>query len=153
LVNRGGALPAGEWPGMPEALQAIASRMQGVLIECRPALQVIDRYDAPDALIYLDPPYVQNTRSDKRRGGQAFHAYAFELSDDDHIALLDRARRATSMVVISGYASPLYDETLRGWLRVTMETRADGALYRTEVLWINPKCAAALNRPRQESML
>ena len=153
LVNRGGALPAGEWPGMPEALQAITSRMQGVLIECRPALQVIDRYDAPDALIYLDPPYVQDTRSAKRRGGQAFHAYAFELSDDDHAALLDRIVRAESMIILSGYASALYDEKLAGWQRVTIDTHADGALDRTEVLWINPKCAAALNKPRQETML
>lgn len=148
LVNRGGAMPAGEWPGMPEALAAVASRMQGVLIECRPALQVVERYDADDTLIFLDPPYVQETRSAKRRGGQAFHAYAYELTDSDHVDLLDWARKAKSMIVLSGYASALYDEKLGDWLRVTMDTHADGALDRTEVLWINPACAAALDAGR-----
>lgn len=146
LVNRGGALPAGEWPGMPAALQAISGRMQGVLIECRPALQVVERYDAEDTVIFLDPPYVQETRSAKRRGGQAFHAYAHEMTDSDHCDLLDWALRAKSMIVLSGYASHLYDERLAGWRRATINTHADGALDRTEVLWINPLCAASLDR-------
>jgi len=145
LVNRGGALPAGEWPGMPGALQAITDRIQGVLLECRPALQVIERYDAADTLIYLDPPYVQETRSAKRRGGRAFHAYAFELSDDDHVALLDRVLQARAMIVISGYSSALYEEKLSAWRREVVETHADGALDRTEVLWLNPRCAEALD--------
>jgi DNA adenine methylase len=149
LVNRGGALPAGEWPGMPGAMHAITNRMQGVLLECRPALQVIDRYDAADTLIYLDPPYVQGTRSAKRRGGKAFHAYAYELTDADHVALLERIQQSKAMVVISGYANHLYDERLGTWSRVTFATHADGALDRTEVLWINPACAQALDREKR----
>jgi DNA adenine methylase len=144
LVNRKGALPAGEWPGMPKALSTISERLQGVLIECRPALQVVERYDADDALVFLDPPYVQETRSAKRRGGLAFHAYAHEMTDRDHLELLDWALRAKSMIVLSGYASRLYDERLADWRRVSIETHADGALDRTEVLWINPPCAASL---------
>lgn len=148
LVNRGGALPAGEWPGMPAALQAISGRMQGVLIECRPALQVVERYDADDTLVFLDPPYVQETRSAKRRGGQAFHAYTHEMTDKDHLGLLDWACGAKSMIVLSGYASRLYDERLECWRRFTIDTHADGALDRTEVLWINPAAGAALDRER-----
>ncbi len=152
LVNRGGALPAGEWPGMPAALAAITNRIQGVLLECRPALQVIDRYDAVDALIYLDPPYVQETRSAKHRGGRAFHAYAFEMSGEEHGSLLERALQAKAMIVISGYASELYDEMLKGWRRETRDTHADGALDRTEVLWINPPASAALAPKRQHDI-
>jgi DNA adenine methylase len=129
---------------MPEALQAITSRMQGVLIENRPALQVIDRYDADNTLIYLDPPYVHATRSAKRRGGCAFHGYAFELSDAEHVSLIERALQAESMIVLSGYSNPIYDDMLTGWRRQTIDTHADGALDRTEVLWINPQACAAL---------
>lgn len=153
LVNRGGALPAGEWPGLPAALSAITDRIQGVLLECRPATQLIDRYDAADTLFYLDPPYVQKTRSAKRRGGRAFHGYAFEMSDADHAALLDRALVAKAMIVISGYSDALYDDKLIGWYRQTTETHADGALDRTEVLWINPNCAAALDHGTLHSLM
>lgn len=41
--------------------------------------------------------------------------------------------------------STFYDEQLEGWHRVEREAMADGARPRTEVLWINPKCAAALD--------
>lgn len=138
LVNRKGALPAGEWPGLPEALRAVAERMKGVLIENRPALAIIDRYDDDDTLIYLDPPYVPETRSAKRRGGKAFHAYAHEMTVADHQQLLQRILEAKAKVLISGYESPLYDGALTGWHRVEIGTHADGALDRTEVLWISP---------------
>jgi DNA adenine methylase len=143
LQNRGGALPAGDWTTLPAALVAISERMAGVVIENRPALQVIERYDQPDALIYADPPYLPETRSSKRRGKQAFHAYAHELTEDDHIELLERLSTAEAMVVLSGYASSLYEQHLSGWERRTISAHADGALDRTEVLWLNPAAIEA----------
>lgn len=144
MVNRGGALPAGEWPRLPPALEAVTERLQGVLIEQRPALQVIERYDSPDALFYLDPPYVHSTRSDKRRGRKMFHAYANEMSDADHAELLVSLPALKGMVVLSGYPTPEYDAALQGWRREEIGTHADGALDRTEVLWINPAAAQRL---------
>lgn len=49
------------------------------------------------------------------------------------------------MVVLSGYASDLYDDTLSGWKRVTRTALADGARTRTEVLWVNPAGRDRLN--------
>lgn len=138
LQNRGGALPAGDWTTLPDALAAIAARMVGVVIENRPALQIIDRYDQPDALIYADPPYLPETRSAKAKQGAAFHAYAHELTEGDHVELLDRLAQAKAKVVLSGYPADLYDARLKGWTRRTIETHADGALDRTEALWLNP---------------
>jgi DNA adenine methylase len=150
LVNRGGALPAGEWPTLPAALLAVTDRLEGVLIEQRPALQVIDRYDEAEALIYLDPPYVTETRSQKRRGGKPFHAYAHELSEADHVELLDRIVSCKASVVLSGYPSSDYDRRLEGWQRHEIGAHADGALDRTEVVWMNPVCAARLNAERAQ---
>lgn len=143
LVNRSGALPAGDWLTLPTALEAVSRRFRGVLIEQRPALQVIDRYDADDTLIYLDPPYLPDTRSAKRKGERAFHAYEHEMSEADHLALLERARSCKAAVVLSGYPSELYNDLLRGWTRREIGTHADGALDRTEALWINPVARAA----------
>jgi DNA adenine methylase len=38
-------------------LEAIHERLTGVVIECLPWPDFIDRYDAPGTLFYLDPPY------------------------------------------------------------------------------------------------
>lgn len=143
MVNRGGNLPAGDWRNMPDALAAIHDRLQGVLIEQRPALQVMARYDHPDALVYLDPPYVPGTRSTKKRGESMFHAYAHELTDDDHVQLLDAILATEAMVVLSGYANDLYDDALKGWERLELATHADGALDRLEILWVSPAASAA----------
>lgn len=143
LVNRSGALPAGEWPRLPPALAAISERLQGVLIEHRPAEQVIARYDHPDVLFYVDPPYVPETRSAKRKGGRAFHAYAHEMDETAHAALLMQLRRLTGAVVLSGYACQLYDDLLADWDRIEIATHADGALPRTEVLWVNARARTA----------
>lgn len=128
---------------MPKALAAIGARFKGVLIEQRPALAVIDRYDVPDALIYLDPPYVPLSRSQKRRGEKLFHSYSHELTAEDHEQLLDRVLEADAMVVISGYPTPLYTEKLQHWARHEIDTHADGALDRREVLWLNSAAVEA----------
>lgn len=157
LVNRSGTLPASEWPGLPDALEKVTARLAGVLIENRPALQIIDRYDADDTLVYLDPPYVHDTRSSKRNGSKIAHTYKFEMSSEDHVELLQRVVNCRASVVISGYASDLYDEALAAWERHEIDTHADGSLDRTEVIWISPNCAERLAsetkpRPSQISM-
>jgi DNA adenine methylase len=70
--------------------------------------------------------------------------YRPEMTDADHVALLDVVRGLTGMVVLSGYASALYDDALPGWRRETKATHADGARPRTEVLWLNPQACAGL---------
>ncbi len=47
--------------------ERIHARMAGVLIERLPYAELIRRYDRPDALFYLDPPY-WNSESDYGAG-------------------------------------------------------------------------------------
>jgi DNA adenine methylase len=145
LVNGDRALPALDWANLPPSLAQVAARFVGVVVERRPALQVIARYDVPDCLIYADPPYVHETRSGKRKGGELYCSYPVEMSDADHVELLEALVGSSAMVVLSGYSTPLYDEALRGWRCETQETHADGARPRVEALWINPQACAALD--------
>jgi len=140
--NRSGTTPALDWRNYPGGLPAVVDRLRGVVLECRPALDVIEQHDGPDTLHYLDPPYVPETRSNKgRRSGLRYHAYRHEMDEADHVALLERLRTIRGMAVVSGYPSALYDEALAGWLRVETAALADGAKPRTEVLWISPRAA------------
>jgi DNA adenine methylase len=141
--NRNGTTPAVDWANYPPALALVAQRMRGVVIENRPALDVIERFDRPDTLIYADPPYVHETRSSKRVRGALYNAYRHEMDEAQQIELLDRLDACKGMVVLSGYPHPLYDERLAHWRRQTREVMADGAKMRTEVLWSNPAAQAA----------
>jgi DNA adenine methylase len=114
--------------------------LQGVVIECRDALEVIRAQDSPDTLFFVDPPYMPSTRSKS--------GYRHELDEPAHVALLEVLCAVKGLVVLAGYPSPLYDERLVCWHRVTRPARAAGsAKPRTEALWINPKAAKLLPSP------
>jgi DNA adenine methylase len=141
--RRSGTTPANDWANLPAAYAAIIERMRGVVIEHRDALKVLQRHDDADVLHYVDPPYVHETRSTFKSGKMA---YKFEMDLTSHARLLEVLRQLSGMVVLSGYAHALYDQQLADWRRVEIAALADGARPRTEVLWINPACAAALDR-------
>lgn len=137
--NRSGTTPAQDWANYPDALNEIIRRLAGVVIENRDAKRVMSAHDSADTLHYVDPPYVFSTRADLAKD------YVHEMTDDDHAELLDFVRQLSGMVVLSGYPHDLYDAALSGWRRVDRVAFADGARERTEVLWINPRCAERLD--------
>lgn len=140
--NRRGTTPAHDWRNYPEALAVAVDRLRGVTVENRPALDVIMAHDVPDALHYVDPPYVLSTRSDPSKD------YAHELTDDEHLALLAGLDRVQGMVILSGYPSALYDDALGHWQRVERKALADGARARTEVLWLNQAASSRIPSPQ-----
>jgi DNA adenine methylase len=136
---------AGEWADFPAALVQTIDRFRGVGIEQTSALQLLERYNVPKALIYLDPPYLPDTRSTKsKKAGERYHTYAFELSLADHQQLLDALRGSQAMILLSGYPSDFYDSALPGWERRDFAARAHRNSERTECVWINPPAAAQL---------
>lgn len=140
--KRSGTTPAHDWGNYPDRIAQFTSRLAGVVIENRPAEQVIRAQDSRETLFYVDPPYPHSTRGNVNGVRQK---YRHEMTDDEHRALALVLHAVEGIVVLSGYACDLYDRELYvDWRRVTKETHADGARDRTEVLWLNPACAAAL---------
>jgi|SRR5579859_7704753 len=134
--------PSGSSYGMPDYLDgyvarmaAAAERLHGVSLECRPALELVDWYGrSPDVLLYVDPPYLRSTRNSG--------AYRHEMTEADHRDLAAALGRAGACVVLSGYASDLYDvELYPGWHRAEFRSgtgqNAETWGNRTEVLWSN----------------
>lgn len=142
-ANASGTTAAADWTTWPEQVPAFVERLLGVVIENRPAAEVIAQQDSPETLFYVDPPYPHATRT----SGRPSCTYRHEMSNDDHRALADALRSVRGMVVLSGYPCDLYDRELYpDWERVHRIALADGARERTEVLWLNP--AAAGRRPQ-----
>lgn len=144
--DRSGTTPAHDWANYPDCLIEIISRLRGVVIENRAAIEVIRQHDSPNTLIYADPPYLPETRSPANKYDQKHRMYRHELTVDDHRTLLEFLQTLDGMVLLSGYPHEMYDRALAGWRRLECAAHADGARPRTEVLWINPAAAAALDR-------
>ena len=47
-----------EWSSYVHSLDRIVARLAGVVIENRPALEIIEANDHRDCLLYLDPPFL-----------------------------------------------------------------------------------------------
>lgn len=117
------------WRKLPPQLAAVADRLRDVEIDNRDAMSVINRFNRPDVCIYADPPYLHSTRSQRM--------YRHEMDDQDHVALLDALDAHTGSVVLSGYASELYDDRLSGWQRHEFGApRAEAGARRVEVCWV-----------------
>ncbi|MBV4507731.1 DNA adenine methylase [Pseudomonas sp. BW13M1] len=128
------------WLEYPESIATIGQRLTGVLIENRPAIEVMQAHDARTTLHYVDPPYVHETRYKNAQSGRY---YRHEMDDRQHADLLKSLLELEGMVALSGYPSELYDDTLTGWTRHTTSARISagrGTACRTECLWLNPAC-------------
>lgn len=121
----------------------VAERLMDAHIENRQALDVIEHNNGEDILIYADPPYVKATRT--LNGDQ----YRFEMTDAEHIQLLNSLVRHEGMVMISGYDCEMYRDMLRGWTMESIKTKAERGVIRTECLWSNPKAV----RKRAQTMM
>lgn len=135
------------WVNYPGAIEAFTSRLRGVVIEHRPAVQVVNVYDCQETLFYCDPPYVHASRSSVATNGTA---YRHEMTDQDHNDLADCLRAARGLVVLSGYDCDLYRELFGDWPTVRRPTVADSGAAREECLWFNP---AAWEAKRAKGLL
>lgn len=91
-------------------------------------------WSVPDLLIYCDPPYLLETRSKKK-------IYCNEMSDSDHLRLLNALNAISGPVMISGYWSELYALMLSGWKCEKRLAMTRGGM-REECLWSNRSAQA-----------
>lgn len=125
------------WETMIEELPLIAERIKNAVILNKSMFDITRVFDEEDTLWYLDPPYLPNTRTDG-----ATQVYEHEMTVEDHIAMLNFAKNSRGKVLISGYSSPLYNRTLKGW-KVKKKNVANNSGQgktkerRVEVLWTN----------------
>lgn len=128
------SLVSHNWAKYSSRIDLLAARLQGVVIENKPALDVIANHDTSDTLFYCDPPYLKSTRSFSNN-----KCYAYEMTIQDHIDLINNLKNTKGQVLISGYDSELYNDLLHGWEKFTKLSRisADrGTKIKLECLWV-----------------
>lgn len=120
-----------DWLGVPETIKEATERLQGVQIENTDAVELIEKYNREDCLIYADPPYLLETRTKRH--------YTNEMTIEQHESLLQSLINHSGFVMLSGYDNDLYNDTLTGWAKTTKMATTDAANKRQEVLWLNPR--------------
>lgn len=88
---------------IPEIIKAAHERLQGVQIESLPYEQILERYDRPTTLFYLDPPYWQRK------------LYKFNFSDADFRQLEQRLHKVRGRFILSLDDHPEVRQIFGGW--------------------------------------
>lgn len=130
-----------DWMRYPDYLGQFVQRLRGVVIESRPAIEMIPAVDTERTLFYVDPPYLRETRCCR---WPSENAYRFEMEEADHIELAQVLETLKGMVIISGYDSGLYNELFSGWRKEVRETRVFRNKRQVEVLWLSPNIGSTL---------
>ncbi len=140
-AGMGGAVS--RWFGGIEELFYIADRLLRVQIENLPAEEVLRKYDSEQTLFYCDPPYIHETRGDTK-------AYAFEMTNEEHVRLAKILHSLRAKVAISGYRCELMDTLYNDWYLTEAPPKICHSVkeVRREALWTNydPKEAIEWNR-------
>lgn len=117
------------WQHVPSELAALAHRLKDAEIENRPALDVMKRFSGQDCLLYLDPPYLPSTRTQK--------IYEREMTEAEHVEMLGALLAHRGPAVLSGYDNDLYNSALGEWEQVLVKPpKVEKAAARIEKLWV-----------------
>jgi DNA adenine methylase len=103
--------PAVGYQSACREIEQFAKRMRGVMIEHDDFRTIIKKYDSPDTLFYVDPPYI---------GKEKYYAGGF--TEQDHRDLAELLNRIQGKAIVSYYDDPLLLEIYPGWRRETFES-------------------------------
>jgi DNA adenine methylase len=136
-TRRGMNEQASAWLTCVEGLPEIHERLKRVAVVCEDAIKVIRQQDGPRTLFYCDPPYLHETRT-------STDAYHHEMSEGDHVELLETLATIQGSIMLSGYPNELYDRFAKehGWHHADFDlpnNAAGGKSKRrmTERVWMN----------------
>lgn len=122
------------WLNGVDLIMPAFNRLQDVSITNLDFRKIFD-VATEETLLYLDPPYLHETRVSKKM-------YECEMTREDHEDLLRRCNDSNAKIVLSGYRSSLYDEQLNNWNRVEKSVANHSSQEitkkrKTECLWMN----------------
>lgn len=129
IQGRERAYASQDWCNLPEKIMQAAGRLRGVQIECRPAVEIIKKFNYENVLIYCDPPYMLETRHGKQ--------YRCEMDYKAHEELLESLLQHKGYALISGYGTKLYQDMLGSWGRMETTCHSQTCGKKKEVLWMN----------------
>jgi DNA adenine methylase len=127
------------WYGAIDNLKKIRTKhLNKVMVTRTNAIGMLMGLNSDNNLIYLDPPYIWDSRHTA-----ATNMYKYEMSNADHVELLDVIKDHKAKILISGYDSALYRDTLSNNWNVHTKSIVNHSSQnktkqmKTEYLWTN----------------
>jgi DNA adenine methylase len=120
---------------LPDVIAQVTERLKHtyksiVQIENRNVFELIPIYNRENVLMYLDPPYLMETRKQKKM-------YRHEMTYQEHEKLLQLITQSKAKIIISGYMSDLYRRYLGDWRLDTTTNKDQAGNTKTECIWMN----------------
>ena len=84
-----------------DKLPEMHERFKNVVIDNRSWEKILEAYDTPETFFYMDPPYALNTRLFQE-------VYEHEMTNKDHIKLIEKIKTLKGKVMLSGYENEIY---------------------------------------------
>lgn len=84
-----------------DKLPELHDRLSKVIVTNKDGVDLINKYNGTDCMIYCDPPYEQSTRGSAR--------YDIDMDSCGHMKFLDSVINSKSKILISGYDCDMYD--------------------------------------------
>lgn len=110
-------------------------RISKVIVHSVDAIKLIEKYDKPNWLYYLDPPYHHSTRTGAR--------YKVDMDNEQQDNFLESVINCkNAKIIISGYDCEEYDILVEnGWEKIKFDVKTQNSnrkgKIKTEVLWKN----------------
>lgn len=115
------------WAALPKRLQTVATRLRGICIRSDDALKIIDDYDHPDCILFVDPPYP----------GDVGRRYAVKMGALQHELLALRLAECRAKVILTMNPGTIYGEILANWQVTTTEVQGGGNQIKQEHILTN----------------
>lgn len=125
-IRRGTSKSVSDYLSAVEHLEELHERLKNIIISNTDAIDLIDRFNKENVFMYLDPPYVQSTRTSNIR-------YEVDMNDEQQDVFLETCINSKAKLLISGYDNEKYNILLdNGFTKSNFTTN-----NRVETLWQN----------------
>ena len=136
-LRRGKGQAVSAWKtNIDQNLPLVIDKFRDVEVYNYDFLECIDHFDSENTIFYLDPPYVSESRKNKK-------VYINELEDRKHEELVEKILSIKGDVILSGYENNIYAKLeKRGWNKEIFNVKSSSTPVgekadRKECIWCN----------------
>jgi DNA adenine methylase len=129
LARRNMSKSVSDYLSAIDRLPEVHNRLSSVIIDNQDIFCLIEKYNSENVFLYLDPPYIHETRKSNTN-------YEEEMSNEQHEMLVNTLLEFKGKFLLSGYNHEIYTPLTKKFGRYDFRSTNSGSCA-TESLWKN----------------